>query len=80
VPAAPAAPAVGGPPVGLGGPGNLAALSKKASASTEWMVGGWIRMENPGVFFWGNGTYMSYGQYSWFITIGASHQMVHRDL
>ncbi|CAE7535166.1 msrA [Symbiodinium natans] len=28
--AAPAAPAVGGPPVGLGGPGNLAALNKKA--------------------------------------------------
>mmetsp|Transcript_13809 Transcript_13809/g.39289 ORF Transcript_13809/g.39289 Transcript_13809/m.39289 type:complete len:895 (+) Transcript_13809:123-2807(+) len=27
---APMAPAVGGPPVGLGGPGNLAALSKKA--------------------------------------------------
>ena len=51
MPAAPAAPAVGGPPVGLGGPGNLAALNKKASASTEWMVGGWIRMENPGVFF-----------------------------
>ena len=30
MPAAPAAPAVGGPPVGLGGPGNLAALNKKA--------------------------------------------------
>ena len=29
-PAAPAVPAVGGPPVGLGGPGNLAALNKKA--------------------------------------------------
>ena len=28
-PAAPAQPAVGGPPVGLGGPGNLAALNKK---------------------------------------------------
>eukprot|EP00933_Yihiella_yeosuensis_P031927 TRINITY_DN25521_c0_g1_i1.p1 TRINITY_DN25521_c0_g1~~TRINITY_DN25521_c0_g1_i1.p1 ORF type:complete len:934 (+),score=273.69 TRINITY_DN25521_c0_g1_i1:90-2891(+) len=28
----PAAPAVGGPPVGLGGPGNLAALNKKAGA------------------------------------------------
>ena len=33
VPAAPAAPAVGGPPVGLGGPGNLAALNKKLSKS-----------------------------------------------
>eukprot|EP00435_Cladocopium_sp_Y103_P023046 s426_g5.t1 len=31
--AAPAAPAVGGPPVGLGGPGNLAALNKKLSKS-----------------------------------------------
>jgi len=31
--AAPAAPAVGGPPVGLGGPGNLAALNKKMNKS-----------------------------------------------
>ncbi|CAJ1354490.1 unnamed protein product [Effrenium voratum] len=31
--AAPAVPAVGGPPVGLGGPGNLAALNKKLTKS-----------------------------------------------
>ena len=64
VPAAPAAPAVGGPPVGLGGPGNLAALNKKASASTEWMVGGWIRWKIL-AFFLGNGTYICWWLAGW---------------
>ena len=48
-PAAPAAPAVGGPPVGLGGPGNLAALNKKVGSRKKH--NGWERVMFGGNLF-----------------------------